>query len=131
LTLFVDASALVAIIAGEPEQEEFAIRLRDAEDPIWSAMCCWEAVSSLRRFYGMEIEEARDEVMKTGERGALRLVPIADAELTVALDAYHRYGKGRHPARLNMGDCFAYACARTNEATLLYKGDDFALTDLA
>ena len=131
MTLFVDASALVAIIAGESEQEEFATLLRDANDPIWSAMCCWEAVSSLRRSYGMDIETARDEVLKTGRMASLRLVAIADAELAIALDAYHRYGKGRHPARLNMGDCFAYACARTNDAALLYKGDDFALTDLA
>ena len=52
-------------------------------------------------------------------------------ELAIALDAYQTYGKGRHPAGLNMGDCFAYACAKVNDARLLYKGDDFARTDLA
>ena len=62
---------------------------------------------------------------------ALRLVAISERELAVALDAYQAYGKGRHPAGLNMGDCFAYACAKANGAKLLYKGDDFARTDLA
>jgi len=51
--------------------------------------------------------------------------------LELALDAYARYGKGRHRAALNMGDCFAYACAKANRAKLLYKGDDFVHTDLA
>ena len=49
----------------------------------------------------------------------------------MALDAFQRFGKGHHPASLNMGDCFAYACAKTNSARLLYKGNDFANTDLA
>ena len=48
-----------------------------------------------------------------------------------AVEAYADFGKGRHLAALNMGDCFAYACAKTNDATLLYKGDDFSHTDLA
>jgi ribonuclease VapC len=48
-----------------------------------------------------------------------------------ALQAFARYGRGRHPAQLNMGDCFAYACARARNVQLLYKGDDFARTDLA
>jgi ribonuclease VapC len=58
-------------------------------------------------------------------------VPIGSAETAEAVIAHRRYGKGHHPARLNMGDCFAYACARTNNARLLYKGDDFSHTDLA
>ena len=59
------------------------------------------------------------------------VVPVAAAEGHGAIDAYRRYGKGStHPARLNMGDCFAYACAKSNGAKLLYKGDDFAQTDL-
>ena len=58
------------------------------------------------------------------------VVAVGDAECRLALDAYARFGKGRHPARLNMGDCFAYACARSHGVPLLYKGDDFALTDI-
>ena len=59
-----------------------------------------------------------------------QLVAIGDTEHTLALDAYARFGKGRHPAKLNMGDCFAYACARANHASLLFAGDDFSHTDI-
>lgn len=59
------------------------------------------------------------------------MVAIGSAEIAGALDAYQHYGKGRHPAKLNMGDCFAYACAKANDARLLYKGNDFVHTDLA
>ena len=61
----------------------------------------------------------------------LRVVSIGELERDEAIRAAARYGKGHHPARLNMGDCFAYACAKTNDARLLYKGDDFSKTDLA
>ncbi|HIV77516.1 MAG TPA: type II toxin-antitoxin system VapC family toxin, partial [Candidatus Sphingomonas excrementigallinarum] len=60
-----------------------------------------------------------------------RMVEIGETEAQGALDAHARYGKGHHPARLNMGDCFAYACTHSHHAELLYKGEDFALTDLA
>ena len=60
----------------------------------------------------------------------IRTIEIGPAEALAALDAYARFGKGRHPARLNMGDCFAYACARIHNAPLLFKGEDFARTDV-
>ena len=61
----------------------------------------------------------------------MELVTIGVEDLRLALDAYQTYGKGRHRAKLNFGDCFAYACAKANGAKLLYKGDDFTHTDLA
>jgi ribonuclease VapC len=131
LTLFVDASALVAMIASEPEREAFIARVEQDGGALWSAMSCWETVSSLRSSYRFDIAVARREVENSAKVLSLQLVAIGDAELAIALGAYQTYGKGRHPARLNMGDCFAYACAKTNAAELLYKGDDFALTDLA
>jgi ribonuclease VapC len=132
MTVFVDASALVAFIAGEPERPTIAAQVAADPDPLWSAMTCWEAVAALRNGYKVSLEEARDEVESTARRMELRLIRIDRDELDAALDAYARYGKGsHHPARLNMGDCFAYACAKTNNAVLLYKGDDFAQTDLA
>jgi len=131
LTLFVDASALVAMIVGEPDGEALMGRLMDDPDPLWSAMTEWETVLALCRSYRYPIERARREVRDIAAAAALRRVDIGTEESRVALDAYDRYGKGRHAAKLNMGDCFAYACARTNNATLLYKGDDFARTDLA
>ena len=131
MTLFVDASALVAIIAGEPDCERLARAVIASDDPIWSAMACWETISGLRASHGRGIAEARDEVEAYAEARPLRLVSIGEAERVAALDAYLTYGKGRHPARLNMGDCFAYACAKANGAKLLYKGHDFVHTDLA
>ena len=129
--MFLDASALVAIIAGESEGEALAATVRDDDAPLWSAMSCWETISSLRRSYGWAIERARQDVEAVAKAANLALVAIGDHELQAALDAYQHYGKGRHPAALNMGDCFAYACAKANHAALLYKGNDFAQTDLA
>ena len=132
MSLFVDASALVAVIAAEPEQESFSTILRDEPDLLWSAMVCWETISSLRSSYGWPVTDARGEVELVVARLPFRLISIGEAERMTALDAYERYGKrSGHRARLNMGDCFAYACAKTNGARLLYKGDDFGRTDLA
>jgi ribonuclease VapC len=58
------------------------------------------------------------------------MVPIGGREFDLAADAHARFGKGRHPAKLNMGDCYAYACARANHARLPFKGADFVKTDI-
>jgi len=131
MTLFVDASALVAMIAGEPERHAFMERVRDDDDPLWSAMTAWEAVCALCRSYHYAFDDARREVADTAAARPFRLVPIGADEAAVAIEAFATYGKGRHPAQLNMGDCFAYACAKVNNADLLYKGNDFAQTDLS
>jgi len=131
LSLFIDASAMVAIIAPEPERDDLVARIIGGKSGFWSAMTGWETVSALRRSYRFTVEGARRELEQAVVDLHLNLVPIGHDELHIALDAYQRYGKGRHPARLNMGDCFAYACAKANGARLLYKGNDFAETDLA
>lgn len=131
MTLFVDASALIAIIADEPEGKIFTVAIREDRNPLSSAMSCWETVLSLERSYGCTIERARREIEAIALAASFTLVSIGPSELELALDAYQTYGKGRHPAKLNMGDCFAYACAKAHRAALLYKGDDFAQTDLA
>lgn len=131
MTVFVDASALIAMIAGEETGEAVAATIRADGDALWSAMACWEAVLALRKARDISFEAAREEVEATAAALPLRLVEIGEDERRGALDAHRHYGKGRHRARLNMGDCFAYACAKTNNARLLYKGDDFSHTDLA
>ena len=130
MTIFADASAVVAIIAQERDALELIDRLA-AEEAIWSAMSRWETISSLRFSHRWTLVQARACLLAFGNEFNLRIVSVGSEEDRIALDAYERYGKGRHPARLNMGDCFAYACAKTNNARLLYKGDDFAHTDLA
>ena len=65
------------------------------------------------------------------QRSNVETLPITAETGSLALDAFERYGKGRHPARLNFGDCFAYAMAKQHGVPLLYNGEDFAQTDLA
>lgn len=130
MTLFVDASAIVAMVAREPEARRFAERLGYPDTSHTSPIALWEAVRAVERVRGVEIAEARALVDAFITDGDIQIMPIGTGAGRGALDAYDAYGKGRHPAALNMGDCFAYACARTNNARLLYKGDDFARTDL-
>jgi len=131
VTLFVDASALVAIILKEPEVEMLAERLEQHDDRQTSAIALWETMAAVRRARDTSVELAWAEVERFRTAIGLRLIPIGAQEVQQAVIAHARYGKGHHPARLNMGDCFADACAHSQGAELLYKGDDFALTDLA
>jgi ribonuclease VapC len=131
VALFVDASALVAILAEEQGWEAFERRIAQADNLLWSAMSRYEAILGLRRSRNISLADAQRDVDALAAAFRFRMVVIGDAESHAALNAHARYGKGHHPARLNMGDCFAYACAHSHHAELLYKGDDFALTDLA
>ncbi len=128
--MFVDASAWTAIILNEPEREKVRLALADAGVVLTSSIANWETVRALAR-------ETADGILETSARLAafqasvgVRFVDIGVAEGVLALEAHARFGKGVHPAKLNMGDCFAYACARTNGVPLLFKGGDFALTDI-
>ncbi|MGI4948472.1 MAG: type II toxin-antitoxin system VapC family toxin [Janthinobacterium lividum] len=132
IKLFVDASAFVAMLADEPERERLVDVLGRADEPLWSAMACWEAISGLRSSHRWTIDAARSEIELLVGQLPFRLVAIGEDERVVALDAYRAFGKrSGHRAQLNMGDCFAYACAKTSDSRLLYKGDDFIHTDLA
>lgn len=130
MTLFVDASALIAIITGEAEADALADVLETDPDRVCSALSLWETVAGLVRSYAFSVEAARERVRLTCEEADIRLVPITGREFELAVDAYERFGKARHPASLNMGDCHAYACAKAHHAVLLFKGEDFVLTDI-
>ena len=130
MKLFVDASAIVAILNEENEADTF-VEAIDAADALFSPTTFWEASAAMARLDGTEPGDAAATVADLAEEYGMTMVAIGPAEAYAAVAAFQRYGKGRHPARLNMGDCFAYACAKTNNARLLYKGDDFARTDLA
>jgi ribonuclease VapC len=131
LTIFVDASAIVAIMDGEPEADAFADTIERHDDRRYCALGAWEATRAIARLRKTDVEEAARAVDSFVREAGLRMAPIGATEAQVAIAAHSRYGKGRHPARLNMGDCFAYACAKAHDARLLYKGDDFSHTDLA
>jgi ribonuclease VapC len=131
MTSFVDASVLVAILAAEADDEYWLQRLRNSSALITSPIAIWETVRAVSRAAQSSVDEMLAQLTVLLEALDCRIVQIGHAESNVALGTHARYGKGNHPAKLNMGDCFAYACAKTHSAKLLYKGDDFALTDLA
>ena len=130
MTIFIDASALISIVAGESDADALARRLDLDGDRYTSSIAIWESVAGLRKSHALGITAGRELVEKFRLEGDIKVVPIDRATTDFALDAYERFGKGRHSAALNMGDCFAYACARALGASLLYKGEDFARTDL-
>nr|WP_217430253.1 type II toxin-antitoxin system VapC family toxin [Sphingomonas bacterium] len=131
MILFIDASALVAMLTLEHDFEKLGNRLDGAERRLTSAIAVWEATIALSVGRGIMMDIARQDVAAFIVGRGIEIVGIAEHEGALALEAHRRFGKGRHRARLNMGDCFAYACAKANGARLLYKGDDFAQTDLA
>lgn len=128
--IFVDASALIAIMAGESDADDLADLLESDESRLCSALSVWETVAGLCRSYAFSVPAARAHVRRYLRAAGMRFVEIGERELEIATDAYTRFGKGRHPAGLNMGDCFAYACAKANRARLLFKGEDFGKTDI-
>jgi ribonuclease VapC len=128
--MFVDASAFCAILLGEPDRNRFEERLAAVNGAATSAVAIWETVRGLVRGKGLSVVDARAEVEAYLALAEIRVIAIGEPEAGMAVDAFARFGKGVHPAKLNMGDCFAYACARTNGMPLLFKGDDFSLTDI-
>jgi ribonuclease VapC len=130
LTIFADASALVTIVARETEAAEFARCLESDSRRLCSALSAWEAVAGLSRSYVLAVPAARARLRLFLGAMNFTFVGIGETEFEIASEAYARFGKGRHPAALNMCDCFAYACARANGARLLFKGEDFARTDI-
>jgi ribonuclease VapC len=131
VTIFADASALISIIIGEPDAAALADRLEAERLRLCSALSIWETVAGLCHTHMFSVPSARTHVRRFIETGNFQFVSIGEREFEIAIDAYAQFGKGRHPAGLNMGDCYAYACAKANEATLLFKGHDFSKTDIA
>ena len=130
MTIFVDASAMIAMMVGEGDADELADLLGADGQRLCSAVSVWETIAGLCRTYVFSIPSARTVAQSFIELNDLKLASIGERELELATQAYAEFGKGRHPAALNMGDCFAYACAKANRARLLFKGDDFTKTDI-
>jgi len=129
--MFVDASAIVAILTREPEADGLIQALERARAPITSPIAIFEAVLGLCRKRRASVGEAREDVGAFLEMAGVQTVSITSRETETALAAFARYGKGQgHPAQLNLGDCFAYAVAKNHRTALLFKGDDFEQTDI-
>lgn len=129
--MFVDASAIVAILSQEPEADAFSDAIERSGKAITSPIAVFEATLALCRMRHAAVEEAAADVNEFLAIASVRCVSITAGQTREALDAFARYGKGRgHPAQLNLGDCFAYAVARDQDVPLLFKGDDFSQTDI-
>jgi ribonuclease VapC len=129
--IVVDASAIVAILTGEPEGDALTEVLERASEITTSPVAVYEATLGLVRILRRSVEDAETDVTEFLRLARIVVQPIPPETVHVALKAFARYGKGRgHPARLNLGDCFIYAQAKVGGASLLYKGEDFSKTDI-
>lgn len=128
--MFVDASALTAILANESDAQALLDRLSTYSERATSPLAVWETALAIARILGLEIADAHDVVERFLRLGGIEVRPVPAEARFLALQAFASFGKGRHPAALNFGDCFAYACARHSGEPLLYKGADFARTDI-
>jgi ribonuclease VapC len=122
-----DSSAILAILKEEPGHQRLHSRVEEADGLAIGAPTLFEtAMVAIARF-GAAGEELVEQFLEDWKVGVL---PFGEAHWRVADDAFVRFGKGRHPAALNYGDCMAYASARLAEMPLLFVGDDFAKTDI-
>ena len=125
--MIVDSSALLAVLNRESDADLF-------QDAMLTASPCRMSVAKVLEVSivveGRGGAEAGRELDAFLERAEIEPAPVTAEELEAARQAWRRFGKGRHPAALNFGDCFAYALAQTTGEPLLFKGEDFARTDI-
>ena len=124
--MIVDSSALLAVVQGEPKAAECIDRLLAEECRISAAN--WVEAGIVVDNRSIVTQREFDELMSLAE---ISVAPVTADQARIARDAYRRYGRGSgHPARLNYGDCFAYALAVSSGESLLFVGDDFSETDV-
>lgn len=128
--MFLDASAIIAMIAGESDAASLAARLGQVQQAITSPIAIYEAVLGLARVGNISIADASALIDAFLAEIGATVMPIDAACGQAAVAAFDRFGKGRHPAALNLGDCFAYSCAQQHHVPLLCKGADFPRTDI-
>lgn len=126
--MIIDSSVLVALLREEPETARF-VPLLNSE----YGRCKLSAANYLET--AMVVDGANDEVLSQRldlviAHFAIEIVDVTRNQAMLARLAFRRFGKGRHPAALNFGDCFAYALSRASSLPLLFKGNDFAATDI-
>ena len=126
--MVIDTSAVIAILQDEPERRAFIQAIDAADTRAMSVASFLEASMVVDARYGPDGVRDLDLLIA---KARIDLVAVDVDQAHVARAAFRTYGKRRHPAGLNFGDCFAYALARTLGEPLLFKGSDFSLTDLA
>lgn len=125
--MVIDPSALLAILQDEPERRAFNELLEAAPSRRLSTAGFVELSIVIEARLGAEGIRDLDLFLETA---GVELVPFDARQVRLAREGFRRFGKGRHPAGLNLGDCFSYALAKTLDEPLLFKGQDFPLTDL-
>jgi ribonuclease VapC len=125
--MVVDTSALVAVLSREPDAERFGQALAAAPLRLLSAVTRVELSFVIE---GRKREAGRADLELLLHEGAFEVVSVTLQQAQIAIDAFRRFGKGRHRAGLNIGDCFSYALAIATAHPLLFKGDDFVHTDI-
>lgn len=126
--IVVDSSALAALLLGEPERQSFVSTISAAADRVLSAASYVEVGIVVDRRGSAGLSRGLDQLL---DALGLRIAPVTASQARIARDAYRDYGKGsQHPAQLNFGDCLVYALAIDLDAPLLFKGNDFAHTDV-
>lgn len=125
--MVIDSSAVLAILQDEPERSAFNALIAAADTRLLSAASLVELSIVLEARFGADGQGDLDLFLSTAE---IEIVAVDRDQAELARGAFSRYGKGRHRAGLNFGDCFAYALAKRAGAPLLFKGNDFTHTDL-
>jgi ribonuclease VapC len=125
--MVLDTSALLAILQDEPERRRFNESIEAADSVVLSVANFVETSIVIESRYGAEGLRELDRFI---DRAGIEIVGVDVEQGKLARDAFSRFGKGRHEAALNFGDCFAYALARLLAQPILFKGDDFSRTDL-
>ena len=126
--MVIDTSAVTAILRDEPDAKAFADAIWDAPTRSMSAVSVLEAGIVAERSKGGPGVQRLNVLLREAE---IQIVPFDAEQAMAAIEGFRRFGKGNHPAGLNFGDCAAYSLARVSGEPLLFKGDDFARTDVA
>lgn len=125
--MVIDTSALLAILQNEPERRLFNEAIEAEETRSLSTASYVEASIVLESRFGAEGVRDLDHLIA---RAQITFEPVGIEQAQLARDAFRKFGKGRHPAGLNFGDCFSYALSRSLDRPLLFKGNDFPRTDV-
>jgi ribonuclease VapC len=125
--MVIDSSAIYAIVLNEPERQRFIDCILQTETIAISAATLLECkIVALHKISG----NWESDLLAVLERLPLAIIPFDEPQASLAAEAYRAFGKGRHQAALNFGDCISYALAKIRNEPLLYKGDDFTRTDI-
>jgi ribonuclease VapC len=125
--MVIDTSALVAILLREVDADQFSEAIAEASVRLISAVTRVElsfVVESRKRMAGPE------DIKRALRDARIEVAAVTPEQADIAVEAFRRFGKGRHRAALNIGDCFSYALAKAMDLPLLFKGNDFAQTDI-